>query len=210
MSHRREISLQHLGPLGLLGKPFYVGVSLGELLTGFGHLRVVELLGEQLGFDPFPPPLVKFLGRLAPLEVIGVGDTTFIECEIVFGLDESAGHLDLATNSLEKSLVNGKGKLDVPSQQLVIEFFLELAEHLDVPFDEVELQRVDRLEVTFERLLRDVVVDLLLADVKPVDQLADHLGRLLVFGGWIELLGTDCSSGQQQQSQETRRGHSPS
>ena len=127
----------------------------------------------------------------------------------MLGLDVRRRQLGLPTDSLEIALVHGKGELDVSLEQLVVELRLELLESLDVLLDEVQLQRVDRFDVPLESLPGDVVVDFLLADVEAVDQLADHLGRLLVLGGLVELLGTDRPTGQQQQAQETGRGDSP-
>ncbi len=201
--------MQHLGSFGLLGKSQHVGVPLDELCAGLGQRGVIEFLGEQFGLDAFAPSLVEFLGRVAPFEQVGVGDSGFVGGEVVLGLDVGLSQLDLPSDSFEIRLVHNEGELDITSQQLVVELCLELAEVRDVLLDEVQLQRVDRFEVSLERLPGDVVVDLLLADVEPVDQLADHLGGFLVVGGLFELLGTDRAAGQKQQAQETDYGHSP-
>ena len=197
VGHRREVPLQDLGPIGLLGESQHVDVAFAELLAGLGQLGVIENLGEQFGLDPFPPAFVEFFGRAAPIEEFGVGDTGLVDGEVVLGLDVRRRQLGLPTDSLEIALVHGKGELDVSLEQLVVELRLELLESLDVLLDEVQLQRVDRFDVPLESLPGDVVVDFLLADVEAVDQLADHLGRLLVLGGLVELLGTDRPTGQQ-------------
>ena len=171
----------------------------------FQHFVEPEV--EQLELDALAPSLVHLGLVTSPLDFVRVDNDRFIQREIMLRVNQLFRVLRPLRNSRRVNVERVVGKLDIPCFQEVVQFVAKRLKLVDVRLSEVQLLRVQRFQESIEYLLRDFIIDLMLADVVPLDVTANQFGCLFILGcGRRELLGKDGRSDQQNHPRCQRTG----
>ena len=143
-----------------------------ERLVGRGF--VVGRLEKEVVLHALAPAFVGLFLGLEPSHLLGVAFHRFVDGEVVRLVDQLLGDGGPFGDALEEEIEDPLGEGDVARLNRVVDLGAFRSEPVDVALIEVELHRIERLEVHLQGALGDVVVDPKLGHVALVDQRTDE------------------------------------